>query len=175
MISVGGGQRTAPRHGGSSSRPMVARPVRYGRRNKVKLSYYLSYYLSDMIRQLVQPSKTRTIRARPPCQTPRARSAGGGGYGLRLLSRPRIWSSRGRADVLVGLDGCEVRLFDPCACVRPCVPCVSPARRPPTVGREQVILGLKMVIIQPRSRVEISLDAHPRCALNSCARPPVER
>ena len=64
---------------------MVARPVRYGRRNKVKLSYYLSYYLSDMIRQLVQPSKTRTIRARPPCQTPRARSAGGGG-GLRAAA-----------------------------------------------------------------------------------------
>ena len=34
-----------------------------------------------------------------------------------------------RAGVLVGLDGCEVRLCDPCACVRPCVPCVS--RLPP--------------------------------------------
>ena len=33
----------------------------------------------------------------------------------------------------VGLDGCEVRLCDPCARVRPCVPCVSrlPLRYPP--------------------------------------------
>ena len=31
------------------------------------------------------------------------------------LSRPRIRSSRGRAGVSVGLDGCEVRLCDPCA------------------------------------------------------------
>ena len=30
---------------------------------------------------------------------------------------------------LQGLDGCEVRLCDPCACVRPCVPCVF--RLPP--------------------------------------------
>ena len=47
-----------------------------------------------------------------------------------LLSRPRIRSSRGRAvfraGVLVGLDGCEVLLCDPCARVRPCVPCVCP-------------------------------------------------
>ena len=54
---------------------------------------------------------------------------------LRLLSRPRIRSSSrpatrsGRAGVLVGVDGCEVRLCDPCACVRPCVPCVT--RLPP--------------------------------------------
>ena len=27
--------------------------------------------------------------------------------------------------LLVGLDGCEVRLCDRCARVRPCVPCVS--------------------------------------------------
>ena len=27
--------------------------------------------------------------------------------------------------VSLGLDGCEVRLCDPCAHVRPCVPCVS--------------------------------------------------
>ena len=39
------------------------------------------------------------------------------------------WSPRCRAGVLVGLDGCEVRLCDPCARVRPCVPCVS--RLPP--------------------------------------------
>ena len=44
---------------------------------------------------------------------------------LCVLSRPRIRSSRGRAGVLVGLDGCEVRLCHPCARVRPCVPCVS--------------------------------------------------
>ena len=42
-----------------------------------------------------------------------------------VLSRPRIRSSRGRAGVLVGMDGCEVRLCDPCARARPCVPCVS--------------------------------------------------
>ena len=48
--------------------------------------------------------------------------------GLRLLSRPRIRSSRGRAGVLVGfgrtwscLVRSEVRLCDPCARVRPCV------------------------------------------------------
>ena len=33
--------------------------------------------------------------------------------------------SRGRAGVSLGLDGCEVCLCDPCARVRPCVPCVS--------------------------------------------------
>ena len=43
---------------------------------------------------------------------------------LRLLSRPRFRPSRGRAGVSLGLDGCEVRLCDPCARVRPCVPCV---------------------------------------------------
>ena len=35
----------------------------------------------------------------------------------------------GRAGVSLGLDVCEVRLCDPCARVRPCVPCVS--RLPP--------------------------------------------
>ena len=40
--------------------------------------------------------------------------------GLRLLSRPRLRSSRRHAGcVLVGLDGCVVRLCDPCALVRP--------------------------------------------------------
>ena len=35
---------------------------------------------------------------------------------LRLLSRPRFRPSRGRrAGVSLGLDGCEVRLCDPCA------------------------------------------------------------
>ena len=54
--------------------------------------------------------------------------------------------SAGRAGcVLVGLDGwmdgCEVRLCDPCARVRPSVPCVSrvavcvPASTPPTPAR----------------------------------------
>ena len=45
------------------------------------------------------------------------------------MSRPRIRLWLGRAGVLVGLDGREVRLCDPCVCVRPCVPCVS--RLPP--------------------------------------------
>ena len=36
---------------------------------------------------------------------------------------------RGRAGVSLGLDGCEVRLCDPCARLCPCVPCVS--RLPP--------------------------------------------
>ena len=35
----------------------------------------------------------------------------------------------GRAGVSLGLDGCEVRLCDPCPRVRLCVPCVS--RLPP--------------------------------------------
>ena len=70
--------------------------------------------------------------------------------GLRLLSRPRIrsfgsgaaavepaadsvvGSSRGRAGILAGLDGCEVRLCLPSARVRLCVPCVS--RLPPVTG-----------------------------------------
>ena len=30
-----------------------------------------------------------------------------------------------RAGLSLGFDGCEVRLCDPCARVRPCVPCVS--------------------------------------------------
>jgi len=55
----------------------------------------------------------------------------------RLLSRPngrgfhgrRARSCAGCVALLVGLDACEVRLCDPCACVRPCVPCVS--RLPP--------------------------------------------
>ena len=64
-------------------------------------------------------------------------------WGRPLLSRPRgafgsvaaavesaadsvIARSCGRAGVLVGLDGCEVLLCDPCARVRPCVPCVCP-------------------------------------------------
>jgi hypothetical protein len=69
-----------------------------------------------------------TNRHEPKLRTSRERYPG---Y-LRLLSRPRF---RSRADVtcglcvlLVGLDGCEVRLCGPCAFVRPrvpCVPCVS--------------------------------------------------
>ena len=53
--------------------------------------------------------------------------AGGGLFMAHgpLLSRPRFRPSRGRAGVTLGLDGCEVRLCDPCARVRPCVPCVS--------------------------------------------------
>ena len=42
--------------------------------------------------------------------------------GLRLLSH----TDTVIAGVLVGVDGFEVRLCDPCARVRPCVPCVSP-------------------------------------------------
>jgi hypothetical protein len=60
--------------------------------------------------------------------------------GLRLLSRPRRRCTFGRHPdepldeprtvrvgvlILVGLDGFEVRLCDPCALVRPRVPCVS--------------------------------------------------
>ena len=41
---------------------------------------------------------------------------------LRLESAA---APRGRAGVSLGLDGFEVRLCDPCARVRPCVPCVS--------------------------------------------------
>ena len=46
------------------------------------------------------------------------RSAPGLRLFLRLLSRPRFRPSRGRAGVSLGLDGCEVRLCDPC--VRVC-------------------------------------------------------
>ena len=53
----------------------------------------------------------------------------------RTGSRPRFRSSRCRAGcVLVGLDGCEVRLCDPCARVRPCVPCVCPVCVPAPPG-----------------------------------------
>ena len=52
------------------------------------------------------------------------------GVFLRLLSpAAEFRPSRGRAGFSLGLDGCEVRLCDPCARVRPCVPCVS--RLPP--------------------------------------------
>ena len=44
---------------------------------------------------------------------------------------------------LVGLDGCEVRLCDPCARVRPCVPCVS--RLPKCFVPVQVYLAVKPV------------------------------
>ena len=83
-----------------------------------------------------------------PSPTPSPRSGAGGGWagfagggllrvgreersapGLRLLSRPRIRSSRGRAGALVGWDGCEVRLsvcpvFVPCPVCVPAPPCV---------------------------------------------------
>ena len=71
---------------------------------------------------------------RPLLSRPRG-AFGSWAAAVEPLSRPRIRSSSrpatrsGRAGVLVGLDGCEVRLCDPCACVRPCVPCVS--RLPP--------------------------------------------
>ena len=70
---------------------------------------------------------TGSIWGRPLLSRPR----GAVGSGLRLLSRPRFRSSRCRAGcvcwwVNLGLDGCEVRLCDPCARVeRPCVPRVS--------------------------------------------------
>ena len=38
----------------------------------------------------------------------------------RVVRGPRVFAFR-----LMGLDGCEVRLCDPCARVRPCAPCVS--------------------------------------------------
>ena len=51
------------------------------------------------------------------------------------MNRPRFRSSRCRAGcVLVGLDGCEVRLCDLCARVRPCVPCVFTPWRVPRGG-----------------------------------------
>jgi hypothetical protein len=40
----------------------------------------------------------------------------GTGFGRRAVER---------VGALVGKDGCEVRLCDPCARVRPCAPCVS--------------------------------------------------
>ena len=53
------------------------------------------------------------------------------GFGV-FGSSTALWTwSTGRAGVLVGLDGREVRLCDPCVRVRPCVPCVS--RAPPGV------------------------------------------
>ena len=51
----------------------------------------------------------------------------------RLLSRPRFRPSRLRRVVVrsLCLDGCEVRLCDPCARVRPCGPCVPVSRVSP--------------------------------------------
>ncbi len=45
---------------------------------------------------------------------------------LVVPARERFRSScvRFRAGALVGWDGCEVRLCDQCARVRPCAPCV---------------------------------------------------
>ena len=45
---------------------------------------------------------------------------------LRLLSRPWFRPSRGRAGVSLGLNGCEVRLCDPCVRVCACVSRVGP-------------------------------------------------
>ena len=72
---------------------------------------------------------TRTVvgrvrLGRPLLSRPRG-AVGSGRPGLRILSRPRFRPSRGRAGVSLGLDGCEVCLCDPCARMRPCVPCVS--------------------------------------------------
>ena len=61
---------------------------------------------------------------------PLNRPKGASAKNITSMSRPRfarIRSSRCRAGVLVGLDGCEVRLCDPCARVRPFVPwCLPP-------------------------------------------------
>ena len=73
---------------------------------------------------------------------------------LEALSRPRrVWAATdGRG--LVGLDGCEVRLCDPCARVRPCVPCV-PA--PPGVFLPVPGFGCRVVVpkSQPRTGVRV--------------------
>ena len=83
-----------------------------------------------------------TVEYRGAASSESAAGAPGPRLFLRLLSRPRFRPSRGRvvagrwwvpgrpvggarAGVSLGLDGCEVRLCDPCARVRPCVPCVS--------------------------------------------------
>ena len=63
---------------------------------------------------------------RPLLSRPRARPRGAFGSTWAAAVEPaadlpQIRSSRGREGVLVGLDGCEVRLSDPCACVRPFV------------------------------------------------------
>ena len=80
---------------------------------------------------------TRTVvgrvrLGRPLLSRPRG-AVGSGRPGLRILSRPRFRPSRGRAGVSLGLDVCEVRLCDPCARVRPCIPCVSRVPAPPYV------------------------------------------
>ena len=63
---------------------------------------------------------------------------------LRLLTRPRFLRGFGRrvvvrAGVSLGLDGCEVRLCDPCARLCPCVLCVS--RLPPGLFTGSELLG----------------------------------
>ena len=103
-----------------------------------------------------------------PSPTPSPRSGAGGGWagfagggllrvgreersapGLRLLSRPRIRSSRGRAGALVGWDGCEVRLsvcpvFVPCPVCVPAPPCVFlPVRLPSRSGFMKLVVRYK--------------------------------
>ena len=57
-----------------------------------------------------------TVQSRlPPVSFYRYSTEVGSGPALRMLSRPRFRLSRGRAGVSLGLDGCEVRLCDPCA------------------------------------------------------------
>ena len=54
-----------------------------------------------------------------------SKTPGGAGHtGTAAVSAIGFQSTCCLADVLVGLDGCEVRLCVPCARVRPCVPCV---------------------------------------------------
>ena len=59
-------------------------------------------------------------------EMPLNRPKGASAKNITSMSRPRFAridrSSRCHAGVLVGLDGCEVRLCDPCAHVCPCVP-----------------------------------------------------
>jgi hypothetical protein len=54
-------------------------------------------------------------------------AVGSGAAAVVLLSRPRFRSVVRvvRVGALEGWDSCEVRLCDPCARVRQCVPCVS--------------------------------------------------
>ena len=112
-------------------------------------------------------SGTRVRWGRPLLSRPRG-AFGSWAAAVEPLSRPRIRSvtSRlarsGRAGVLVGLDGCEVRLCDPCACVRPCVPCVS--RLPPVPRCLFTGTGPVQVPACARvSRVSRVCPGSPRC------------
>ena len=155
----GAGSPPSPVHTQTKSRKLIhAAPVTDDR-------YPCVPCVSRLLRRLFTGTRLSTAVA-----TPRA---------VASLEPATVWAATdGRG--LVGLDGCEVRLCDPCARVRPCVPCV-PA--PPGVFLPVPGFGCRVVVpkSQPRTGVRVCrwvwMVVRFVCVLrvSACARVPVTR